>query len=130
MIDTSFRAMRGVDLTGQSSCFSSGSSSICGSSDSSVRQCMRSRRNAGSRSRFMCSSPSLKKLSPITSGIYIGATVHEVAQVAAAASSISAEAANTAVITKMVRVMMLGPFLLILSVYLSAITMGVTTWLG
>lgn len=61
----------------------------------------------------------LLSLSPITSGIYIGATVHEVAQVAAAASSISAEAANTAVITKMVRVMMLGPFLLILSVYLS-----------
>ncbi|WP_202635953.1 YeiH family protein [Rugosibacter aromaticivorans] len=61
----------------------------------------------------------LLSLSPIVSGIYIGATVHEVAQVAAAASSISAEITNTAVITKMIRVMMLGPFLLILSVYLS-----------
>jgi len=52
-------------------------------------------------------------------GIYVGATVHEVAQVAAAASSISADVANTAVITKMVRVMMLAPFLLMLSAYLS-----------
>jgi len=39
--------------------------------------------------------------------------------VAAAASSISAEVTHIAVITKMVRVLMLGPFLLILSAYLS-----------
>lgn len=61
----------------------------------------------------------LLALSPIASGMYIGATIHEVAQVAAAASSISTKVANIAVITKMVRVMLLGPFLLILSVYLS-----------
>ena len=58
-------------------------------------------------------------VSPTAFGIYVGATVHEVAQVAAAASSVSADVANTAVITKMVRVMMLAPFLLMLSAYLS-----------
>ena len=57
--------------------------------------------------------------SPTAFGIYVGATVHEVAQVAAAAYSVSADVANTAVITKMVRVMMLAPFLLMLSAYLS-----------
>jgi uncharacterized integral membrane protein (TIGR00698 family) len=52
-------------------------------------------------------------------GLYIGSSVHEVAQVAAAGSSISSDIANTAVITKMVRVMMLAPFLIALSAYLS-----------
>lgn len=50
-------------------------------------------------------------------GIYIGSTVHEVAQVMAAARSIDDHTANTAVIAKMVRVMMLAPFLLLLSAY-------------
>jgi len=50
-------------------------------------------------------------------GVYIGSTVHEVAQVVAAARSIDDHTANTAVIAKMVRVMMLAPFLLILSAY-------------
>ena len=49
--------------------------------------------------------------------IYIGSTVHEVAQVVAAARSIDDHTANTAVIAKMVRVMMLAPFLLLLSAY-------------
>ncbi|NUU04458.1 YeiH family protein [Herbaspirillum robiniae] len=48
-------------------------------------------------------------------GIYIGSTVHEVAQVLAAARSIDQHTADVAVITKMVRVMMLAPFLLMLS---------------
>ncbi len=48
-------------------------------------------------------------------GQYAGSTIHEVAQVVAAAQSISPEAADTAVIAKMVRVMMLAPFLLLLS---------------
>jgi uncharacterized integral membrane protein (TIGR00698 family) len=51
-------------------------------------------------------------------GLYAGSTIHEVAQVVAAARSVGAEAANTAVITKMVRVMMLAPFLIILSAWL------------
>ena len=54
---------------------------------------------------------------PMQFGIYIGSTVHEVAQVLAAANSVSDNVADTAVITKMMRVMMLGPFLLVLSIY-------------
>ena len=52
-------------------------------------------------------------------GLYVGATVHEVAQVVAAGAAISPEAASTAVIAKMVRVMMLAPFLLALSWWLA-----------
>ena len=52
-------------------------------------------------------------------GIYAGSTIHEVAQVFAAGRSISVETANTAVITKMVRVMMLAPFLIVLSAWLA-----------
>jgi uncharacterized integral membrane protein (TIGR00698 family) len=50
-------------------------------------------------------------------GIYAGSTIHEVAQVFAAGRSVSAETADTAVVTKMVRVMMLAPFLLALSAW-------------
>ncbi|CDG51081.1 conserved membrane hypothetical protein [Halomonas sp. A3H3] len=46
-------------------------------------------------------------------GIYIGATVHEVAQVVAAGNAVGPEALANAVIVKLVRVMMLVPFLLI-----------------
>ena len=51
-------------------------------------------------------------------GLYVGATVHEVAQVVAAGAAVGPEAASTAVIAKMVRVMMLAPFLLGLSFWL------------
>ena len=61
----------------------------------------------------------LLALSPSSYGIYAGSTIHEVAQVVAAGRSISEGAADTAVITKMVRVMMLAPFLAILSTYLA-----------
>lgn len=56
---------------------------------------------------------------PTAFGVYIGSTVHEVAQVVAAGKSIGQEAANAAVIAKMVRVMMLAPFLVILSAVLT-----------
>ena len=49
-------------------------------------------------------------------GVYVGSTVHEVAQVVVAARSVSEAAAAQAVIAKMMRVMMLAPFLLVLSV--------------
>ena len=52
-------------------------------------------------------------------GVYTGSTIHEVAQVFAAGRAVSEEAANTAVITKMVRVMMLAPFLI-----------GLSAWIG
>ncbi|WP_312687925.1 YeiH family putative sulfate export transporter [Kosakonia sp.] len=53
--------------------------------------------------------------SPETYGIWIGSTVHEVAQVVAAGHAISPDAENAAVIAKMLRVMMLAPFLLLLA---------------
>ena len=61
----------------------------------------------------------LVAMSPAAYGLFTGSTVHEVAQVVAAGRAISESAANTAVIAKMVRVMMLAPFLVILSLYLS-----------
>jgi len=48
-------------------------------------------------------------------GIYIGSTVHEVAQAVAAGESISGETLQTAVVVKLIRVMMLAPFILLLS---------------
>ncbi|MFI8415888.1 YeiH family protein [Serratia sp. NPDC078593] len=53
-----------------------------------------------------------------TFGIYTGSTIHEVAQVVAAGHAIGPEAENAAVIAKMIRVMMLAPFLLLLSGYI------------
>lgn len=52
-------------------------------------------------------------------GVYTGSTLHEVAQVVAAARSVGPEAADGAVIAKMVRVMMLAPFLILLSAWLA-----------
>ena len=51
-------------------------------------------------------------------GVYIGSTVHEVAQAVAAGQSISAEAMETAVVVKLIRVLLLAPFILILSTLL------------
>lgn len=56
---------------------------------------------------------------PRAFGVYVGSTIHEVAQVVAAAHSVGAEATDTAVIAKMVRVMMLAPFLIALSAFLT-----------
>jgi len=52
-------------------------------------------------------------------GIYVGATVHEVAQAVVAGNAVGVEAGNTAVIVKMTRVMMLAPFLLGLAFFIS-----------
>ena len=51
-------------------------------------------------------------------GIYAGSTIHEVAQVFAAGQAVGSKAADIAVIVKMIRVMMLAPFLLLLSGWL------------
>ena len=53
--------------------------------------------------------------SPETYGIFIGSTMHEVAQVVAAGHAISPDAENAAVIAKMLRVMMLAPFLIFMA---------------
>jgi uncharacterized integral membrane protein (TIGR00698 family) len=52
-------------------------------------------------------------------GLFVGSTVHEVAQVVAAGRAVGEGAADTAVIAKMVRVMMLAPFLLALSAWVA-----------
>ena len=54
-------------------------------------------------------------------GIYLGGTIHEVAHVVGAGHAINAETANTAIVVKMLRVMMLAPFLIILSLWLKNI---------
>lgn len=55
-------------------------------------------------------------------GLFAGSTIHEVAQVVAAGHAVGDQAADTAVIAKMVRVMMLAPFLIVLSAWLSRST--------
>lgn len=52
-------------------------------------------------------------------GIFIGATVHEVAQVVATGNAISPDITTTAVIAKMTRVMMLAPVLILLGIFWS-----------
>lgn len=52
-------------------------------------------------------------------GIYIGSTIHEVAQVVAAGSAVSPQTMDTAVIVKLTRVMMLIPYLFLLGAYLA-----------
>lgn len=53
-------------------------------------------------------------------GVFTGSTMHEVAQVVAAGHAVSPETENAAVIAKMLRVMMLAPFLLLLSARIRA----------
>ena len=59
---------------------------------------------------------------PETYGIYLGSTMHEVAQVVAAGHAVSPDAENAAVIAKMLRVMMLAPFLLFLAARVKQLT--------
>lgn len=51
---------------------------------------------------------------PALFGIYIGSTVHEVAQAIAAGEAIGGEAMQTAVVTKLIRVMLLAPVVILL----------------
>lgn len=64
--------------------------------------------------------------SPEQMGIFIGGTIHEVAHVVAAGNALGVEAAKTAVIVKMIRVMLLAPFLVILGFWLVRTTQSVT----
>lgn len=61
-------------------------------------------------------------MTPSQFGIYVGGTIHEVAQVVAVPASIPGapvEMANNAVIVKMTRVIMIAPMLIILGIWLS-----------
>lgn len=53
-------------------------------------------------------------------GVFAGSTIHEVAQVVVAGRAVGETAASAAVIEKMLRVMLLAPFLLILSARIGA----------
>ena len=50
-------------------------------------------------------------------GIYVGSTVHEVGQVVAIGGMLNEEVANAAIVTKMIRVMMLVPFLIAVGLF-------------
>ena len=61
-------------------------------------------------------------MTPEQFGIYVGGTIHEVAQVVAVPASIAGHPdvmANSAVIVKMTRVIMIAPMLIVLGLYLS-----------
>ncbi len=61
-------------------------------------------------------------MTPQEFGIYVGGTIHEVAQVVAVPASIAGaptDMANSAVIVKMTRVIMIAPMLILLGIYLS-----------
>lgn len=62
-------------------------------------------------------------MSPSTFGMYVGGTIHEVAQVVAVPASVPGAdelMANTAVIVKMTRVIMIAPMLIVLGLVLSS----------
>jgi len=62
-------------------------------------------------------------MTPEQFGIYVGGTIHEVAQVVAVPASVPGAPevmANSAVIVKMTRVIMIAPMLIVLGIYLSA----------
>ncbi len=56
--------------------------------------------------------------SPKLMGIYTGSSVHEVAHVVGAGNAMGPDVASTAVIVKMIRVILLSPYLIILSYFL------------
>ncbi len=58
-------------------------------------------------------------LSPTEMGIYTGSTMHEVAHAVGAGNSMTQEIASVSIIVKMIRVMMLAPFLLILGLLIT-----------
>jgi len=61
-------------------------------------------------------SSGLLDLSPTQFGVYIGSTVHEVAQVVAIGGAYESEVAETAVIVKMSRVLMIAPMLIVIAI--------------
>ena len=70
---------------------------------------------------FFQNPDSILHLTPKEFGIYTGSSVHEVAQVVAIPASIPAtptQMANSAVIVKLTRVIMIAPLLILLGIYL------------
>ena len=63
----------------------------------------------------------LLDMTPAEFGIYVGGTIHEVAQVVAVGGGING-AADNAIIVKMTRVMLIAPMLILLALYLARTT--------
>ncbi|AIT10069.1 membrane protein [Candidatus Francisella endociliophora] len=61
----------------------------------------------------------LGQMSDAQYGIFAGGSIHEVAQVVAAGSGVSAHAEEIAVTVKMIRVMMLAPMLIVIGIWLA-----------
>ncbi|MBN3702385.1 YeiH family putative sulfate export transporter [Francisella tularensis subsp. holarctica] len=59
-------------------------------------------------------------------GIFAGGSIHEVAQVVAAGSGVSAHAEEVAVTVKMIRVMMLAPMLIVIGIWIAKSATTVT----
>ncbi|GBF48647.1 putative membrane protein [Leptospira ryugenii] len=55
----------------------------------------------------------------ISMGIFVGASIHEIGQVISAGFAVSTISGNTAILVKLARVMLLAPFLFILSFYIA-----------
>jgi len=64
----------------------------------------------------------LTDLSPQQFGFYIGSTVHEVAQAVAAGQAVGGDAMEAAIVVKLVRVMLLAPFIIALGIGLQKIS--------
>jgi len=58
-------------------------------------------------------------LSPDAMGIFAGSTIHEVAHVVGAGNAMGAAVSNSAIIVKMIRVMMLVPVLLVIAFFVA-----------
>ena len=59
-------------------------------------------------------------------GLYVGSSIHEVAQVVAAGGAIDSVSSDTAVIVKMTRVMLIAPMLLVLGLFLAKAKSAIT----
>ncbi len=71
---------------------------------------------------YPLASALFSSVTPGSWGVFTGSTMHEVAQVVAAGHAVGPETENMAVIAKMLRVMMLAPFLLLLSARVRQLT--------
>jgi uncharacterized integral membrane protein (TIGR00698 family) len=59
-------------------------------------------------------------LSPVATGVFLGGTIHDVAQVVGAGFSVSQETGDTATLVKLIRVSMLAPVVLLFAVVIRA----------
>jgi uncharacterized integral membrane protein (TIGR00698 family) len=62
----------------------------------------------------------LAGLDPLATGVFLGGTIHDVAQVVGAGFSISEETGETATLVKLIRVTMLAPVVLVFSLAIRA----------